>query len=326
MVGKKNDNNLNETGDHTTYINIVGTRLSRSNNTHLCPMTSGYVDRLIRPLFRDSGNKGGVTVDVFLAKDRITPELYDTSFTNDEFTRLFNSAYIEMDVKGIQKTVHKAYFHKDLVYDNYCNNEVRSYRLRVRDVDTREVPALCVGLVYDRERIPVSSFPCSASLENVAYIKTYIMKLHSRTSIVFESKLDDSRKIVNQVFVQGQFGSKSDHFELKKTSDAVERVVGKLVSLREYVIACSSSFQENDESNIPPAQRVNDSESDGKEDSKRNRNTNIQRRTDITSRSGSRVAKTGTPSSGSTSNCGVIIDLIQTRNNTGELRRRTNIL
>lgn len=174
----------------------------------------------------------GTVIDVYLAHRRLTPEIYDVSLPDEVFVRMFEAS--RQNARSVQKTLHKTYCYKDLVYENFCNDEVRAYRTLVRDVERWED---CVGAAYTREKMPVSSFPCTTSLDNVVYVKTYTLKLHSRTVIVFESMIDRSGRKVNQVHVKGHLGAvgrcPEEEEASRKTAHTVEQVLAKLLDMRD---------------------------------------------------------------------------------------------
>ena len=179
-----------------------------------------------------SSRFSAAAIDVYLANKRLTSEIYDVALPDEVFVRMFET--VRRSAKGVQKTLHKTYCYKDLVYENFCNDEVRAHRTLVRDVERWED---CVGAMYTREKMPVSSFPCTTSLDNVMYVKTYTVKLHSRTVIIFESMIDRSGRKINQIHVKGHLGNTGNFEEeeaSRKTAFTIEQTLARLRDLRNH--------------------------------------------------------------------------------------------
>jgi len=199
----------------------------------------------IRFLCSSDGISGGVTrdrrdnptnVDVIIANARVAPDLYQQDLPRQVFLDMFESLTSSSSSAGngkvgITKRRYKCYVHRDVSYENTDNVDIRAYQNIVHDCEAWKDPP-CVGVAYVKEKIPVSAFPCTTSLDDVSYVKSTSVRVHPRVTIIFESRsIAEDSAVTHKVYARCAFSPKRSYppsDEDDKALAAMRKIVSQL--------------------------------------------------------------------------------------------------
>lgn len=101
----------------------------------------------------------------------------------DEISKLKNGA-------PVRKSKSKRYVHRDLEYEKTADSAEGAAGISVTRrtvIGCEELSDIaCVAIREVRERLPVSSFPSSADMDSVRFVKTSSVQLAPHVHVVFE--------------------------------------------------------------------------------------------------------------------------------------------
>jgi len=173
-------------------------------------------------------------IDVIIGRARLTSDLYDVNLPAHVFTRIFDKIH-DGNYTNVGKIKYKSYAYRDFTCDNYENNDVRTYKTVILGVECWDDSTCCVGVSYVKDKMPVSSFPCTMDLDNTAYVKCSTIKIHPRVSVIFESKMDKSDSVVNKVIVRTVLNSKLNE-DGQKILDVIRHAVKQVCAFRDAAV------------------------------------------------------------------------------------------
>lgn len=175
-------------------------------------------------------------IDVIIVNAKISPDLYEENLGFRVFTYIFNKLVNTAHgaPPNFTKRIYKSYASRDLIYENTGNVDVRIYRTIVHACESWDDP-LCIGVASVREKMPVSAFPCTTSLNDVSYVKTTTVRMSPHINVVFESKRDIESRFVHKIYVRAVISpvKASSKDELQSISDSIRKIVNTLCIYRD---------------------------------------------------------------------------------------------
>ena len=120
----------------------------------------------------------------------------------------------------------KVYYHNDLVYENYNQEEIKTYSKALIDYSIDRKNSIAV-LHYSKDKVPFHNFPATSRMNAVSFIKKITFRVHNRIYINFQmEQIDGEPDYTRKVYINYNHDTNLDAAYI---NDLIERCIMELV-------------------------------------------------------------------------------------------------
>lgn len=121
---------------------------------------------------------------------------------------------------------HKTYYHHDLVYENYNQEEIKTYSRTIQEYKIDKDKKI-VTLFINKDKIPFHMFPASTLMNAVSTVKKLVFRAHNRIYINFQlEKIDGQVNFTRKIYINYNHDENLDSAYI---SDILGKTIKELV-------------------------------------------------------------------------------------------------